>query len=89
MPVFLIAILSIIILTPSYISASSNATSSNATSSNATSSNATSSNATSSNATMPFQKGSSPYGTPYSEWLANWWLWWLSIPNNEHPYPNY
>ena len=64
MPICLIAILSLIILTPSYVNASSNAT-------------------------MPFQSGSSPYGTPYSEWLKNWWLWWIGIPNKEHPFPNY
>jgi hypothetical protein len=38
---------------------------------------------------MPFQSGSLPYGTPYSDWLKNWWLWWIGIPNNEHPFPNY
>lgn len=38
---------------------------------------------------MPFRKDSSPYGTPYSEWLKNWWQWWIGIPNNEHPFTNY
>ena len=38
---------------------------------------------------MPFRKDSSPYGTPYSEWLKNWWLWWIGIPNNQHPFPKY
>lgn len=60
----LIAILSLIILTPLYVNASNNAT-------------------------MPFQVGSSPHGAPYSEWLKNWWLWWIGIPNDEHPFPNY
>jgi hypothetical protein len=60
----LILILSLIILTPSYINASSNAP-------------------------MLFHKGSSPYGTPYWGWLKNWWQWWIGMPNNEHPFPNY
>jgi hypothetical protein len=43
----------------------------------------------SSNAPVLFHKCSSPYGIPYSEWLKNWWQWWISIPNNEHPFPKY
>jgi hypothetical protein len=62
--VFLTAVLSLIILAPSFISASNNAP-------------------------VLFHKGSSPYGTPYSEWLKNWWQWWLSIPNDQHPFPKY
>ena len=36
-----------------------------------------------------FQTDSSPYGTPYSEWLKNWWQWWIGIPNDDHPFTNY
>ena len=43
----------------------------------------------SSNPPVLFRKGSSSYVTPYSEWLKNSWLWWIGIPNNEHPFPNY
>ncbi len=42
-----------------------------------------------SKALMPFRKDSSPYGTPYSEWLKNWWQWWIGMSDNEHPFPNY
>jgi hypothetical protein len=59
--VCLTVMLSLMILTPSFIKASSNAP-------------------------KFFREGSSPYGTPYSEWLKNWWLYWVSIPNNEHPF---
>jgi hypothetical protein len=43
----------------------------------------------SSSAPTFFQKNTSPYGIPYPEWLKIWWQYWLSIPNNEHPYTNY
>jgi hypothetical protein len=43
----------------------------------------------SSNSSMVYREGSSPYGTPHADWLKNWWLWWLGIPNNEHPFPKY
>lgn len=43
----------------------------------------------SNNDPMFFQKDSSPYGIPYSEWPKIWWQWWLSIPNNEHPGVDY
>ena len=36
-----------------------------------------------------FRTDSSPYGTPYSEWLKNWWQWWIGIPNDEHPFTKY
>jgi len=36
-----------------------------------------------------FRTNSSPYGTPYSEWLKNWWQWWIGIPNDQHPFTNY
>jgi len=62
--VCLVAIFSLVIVTPSYINAASSPS-------------------------VPFQKDSSPYGIPYSEWLKNWWLWWIGIPNNEHPFPKY
>jgi hypothetical protein len=45
--VFLIAVLSLIILAPSFIRASNSAP-------------------------VLFHKGSSPYGTPYSDWLKDW-----------------
>jgi hypothetical protein len=31
----------------------------------------------------------SPYGKPYREWIANWWEWWLGIPNSVHLTDNY
>src|SRR5688500_8092474 len=31
-----------------------------------------------------FTVGSSPYGTPYSEWVAKWWTWWVGIPIDKH-----
>jgi hypothetical protein len=34
-------------------------------------------------------QGSLPYGIPYADWLKNWWQWWISVPNNEHPFPYY
>jgi hypothetical protein len=43
----------------------------------------------SSNTPLLYHEGSSPYEIPYSEWLKNWWQWWISIPNNEHPFPKY
>jgi hypothetical protein len=27
----------------------------------------------------------SPFGTPYSTWIAKWWNWTSGIPNTEHP----
>ena len=27
----------------------------------------------------------SPFGTPYSTWIAKWWNWTAGIPNTEHP----
>ena len=32
---------------------------------------------------------SSPYGTPYSEWVAKWWKWWVDIPIDKHPVKDY
>lgn len=43
----------------------------------------------SNNAPMFFQKDSSPYGVPYSEWPKIWWQYWLSIPNDQHPGVDY
>jgi hypothetical protein len=36
-----------------------------------------------------YSKDSSPFGTPYSKWLANWWQWTFSIPAPQHPRDNY
>jgi hypothetical protein len=32
-----------------------------------------------------FSKDASPYGIPYSDWIARWWQWSMSIPVSEHP----
>lgn len=44
--------------------------------------------AASSNYTV-FTKDSTPYGSPYREWIGKWWTWWLSIPDDLHPTNNY
>jgi hypothetical protein len=36
-----------------------------------------------------YSKDSSPFGTPYSKWIANWWQWTFSIPAAQHPRDNY
>jgi len=36
-----------------------------------------------------FTKESSPYQTPYREWIGKWWTWWLGIPDSLHPTNNY
>jgi hypothetical protein len=36
-----------------------------------------------------FTSESSPYETPYPEWIGKWWTWWLGIPNELHPVNNY
>jgi hypothetical protein len=36
-----------------------------------------------------FTIDSSPYGTPYSEWVAKWWTWWVGIPIDKHPVKDY
>jgi hypothetical protein len=36
-----------------------------------------------------FTNNESPYGTPYREWMANYWTWWLGIPDHMHPASNY
>ena len=36
-----------------------------------------------------FTSESSPYETPYPEWIGKWWTWWLGIPNDLHPLNNY
>jgi hypothetical protein len=32
-----------------------------------------------------FSKDSTPYGSPYNEWVGKWWNWTFSIPKEEHP----
>jgi hypothetical protein len=32
-----------------------------------------------------FTKDSSPYGTPYADWIKKWWQWNVSLPKAEHP----
>ncbi|MGI0002072.1 MAG: hypothetical protein ACRD42_03225 [Nitrososphaeraceae archaeon] len=32
-----------------------------------------------------YAPNSSPYGTPYEDWIAKWWQWTMSIPVSEHP----
>lgn len=36
-----------------------------------------------------FTVGSSPYGSPYSEWVSKWWAWWVGIPIDKHPVKDY
>lgn len=36
-----------------------------------------------------FTSESSPYETPYPDWIGKWWTWWLGIPNELHPTNNY
>ena len=36
-----------------------------------------------------FSKDSSPYGTPYSDWVTKWWTWWVGIPIDKHPANDY
>lgn len=35
-----------------------------------------------------FTRDSSPYGTPYSDWIKKWWQWNVSVPKAEHPQTN-
>ncbi len=32
-----------------------------------------------------YPKDSSPYGTPYADWIKKWWVWNVSVPKAEHP----
>jgi hypothetical protein len=32
-----------------------------------------------------FSKDSTPYGTPYNEWISKWWNWTFYMPKGEHP----
>src|SRR5687767_16014037 len=36
-----------------------------------------------------FTVDSSPYGSPYSEWVGKWWTWWVGIPIDKHPVKDY
>ncbi len=31
-----------------------------------------------------YLKDSSPYGTPYADWIKKWWQWNVSVPKTEH-----
>ncbi len=35
-----------------------------------------------------YLKDSSPYGTPYADWIKKWWQWNVSLPKAEHPQIN-
>ena len=35
-----------------------------------------------------YLKDSSPYGTPYADWIKKWWQWNVSVPKTEHPQTN-
>jgi hypothetical protein len=35
-----------------------------------------------------YPKDSSPYGTPYADWIKKWWQWNVSVPKAEHPQTN-
>lgn len=32
---------------------------------------------------------SSPFGTPYKDWIAKWWQWNVGIPSSQHPRDHY
>lgn len=36
-----------------------------------------------------FTNDSTPYGSPYSNWIEKWWIWWDGIPNDMHPAKDY
>ena len=36
-----------------------------------------------------FTSDSSPYQTPYPEWIVKWWTRWVGIPDDVHPANNY
>jgi hypothetical protein len=36
-----------------------------------------------------YAPNSTPYGTPYKDWIAKWWQWTISIPVSQHPRDNY
>jgi len=29
---------------------------------------------------------SKPFQSPFVDWTAKWWQWYLSIPNSQHPF---
>jgi len=35
-----------------------------------------------------YLKDSSPYGTPYADWIKKWWQWNISLPQAKHPQTN-
>jgi hypothetical protein len=35
-----------------------------------------------------YLKDSSPYGTPYADWIKKWWQWSVSLPKADHPQTN-
>jgi len=35
-----------------------------------------------------YLKDSSPYGTPYADWIKKWWQWDISLPKAKHPQTN-
>jgi len=36
-----------------------------------------------------YSKDSSPFGTPYAEWINKWWNWNQGIPSSQHPRDNF
>ena len=36
-----------------------------------------------------FSNDSSPFGTPYAQWISKWWQWNMEIPSAEHPRDNF
>ena len=36
-----------------------------------------------------FKNDSTPYGSPYSNWIEKWWIWWDGIPDYKHPAKDY
>lgn len=35
-----------------------------------------------------YTKDSSPFGTPYADWIKKWWQWTVSLDKSEHPATN-
>ena len=36
-----------------------------------------------------YSADSSPFGSPYKDWISNWWQWNVGIPSSQHPRDNY
>ena len=45
--------------------------------------------ASASNGYVIYKNGDEPHGIPYRQWSANWWNYWMGIPNDNHPTLSY